>query len=81
MPWQPFQSVKLEPAKSAEPPSNSGNKGPNACNVFWLALRVAIVSPFAFVSRMNASACAANSAGKSPLIRRSNSAASVGYFA
>ncbi|MNN43297.1 hypothetical protein D3C81_1575250 [compost metagenome] len=47
---QPFHRVRLEPARSAEPPRNSGNSGPKAFRAFWLALRLAMVSPLAATS-------------------------------
>jgi hypothetical protein len=44
MPLQPDQIVKFEPAKSADPPKNSGNNGPKPFRVFCEALREAIFS-------------------------------------
>ena len=37
--------VRLEPARSAEPPSNSGSRAPSAFKLFCDALREAMVSP------------------------------------
>ena len=70
--------VKLEPVKSAEPPKNSGNVGAKAAITFCEALRVAMVSAFSFVAAINASDACFQLAGKSPAIRRLNSAASAG---
>ena len=47
MSLQPFHSVRLEPARSAEPPSSSGSSGPKPFSVFCEALRLAMVSALA----------------------------------
>ena len=47
------QLVRLEPVRSAEPPSSSGSAGASASSAFWQALRVAIVS--ALLRRLAAS--------------------------
>ncbi|MNL49254.1 hypothetical protein D3C87_1721740 [compost metagenome] len=46
--------------------------------VFWLALRVAIVSAFSSHLAMKASTAASNAPGSSPRMRRVNSPASYG---
>src|ERR1039457_3329146 len=78
---QPVQLVRLEPVRSAEPPRNSGNAGTKALMAFCEALRVAMVSAFSLVLAIASAACDAQLAGNSPLIRRSNSAASFGNAA
>jgi hypothetical protein len=44
--WNDEQLVKLDPVKSAEPPTNSGNIGASAAIAFCEALRVANNSAF-----------------------------------
>ena len=79
MPLEPDHNVKLEPAKSAEPPNSSGKIAPKASIVFCEALREAMLSPFSWQACINAFAFSSKSLGKSPLItRRSYSAASSG---
>ena len=70
--------VKLEPVKSAEPPKNSGKTIAKAVIAFCEALRVEMPSAFSLVAAINASAAAFQCAGKSPAVRRKNSAASAG---
>ncbi|MNR18686.1 hypothetical protein D3C85_1354270 [compost metagenome] len=50
----PFQSVKLEPVRSAEPPSISGSTGASAAIANCEALRVATVSAFSRVEARKA---------------------------
>src|SRR3972149_3685759 len=78
---QQVQLVRLEPVRSAEPPRNSGSTGARALIAFCEALRVAMVSAFSLVFAIASAACATQFAGRSPLIRRSNSAASFGKAA
>src|SRR5271157_3519525 len=75
---QPFQFVRLDPVKSAEPPKNSGRNGANALITFCDDLRVATGSVTAAAAAIAASAFAAKSAGGAPETRRRNSAASAG---
>src|SRR3569832_1681863 len=76
--WQPAQLGRLEPVRSAEPPRNSGSAGASALIAIWLALRVATVSPLALIAASFSATCAFQLAGRSPFMRRSNSAASAG---
>ena len=50
----PFQSVKFEPVRSAEPPSISGSAAASAVIANCEALRVATVSAFSSVAFRNA---------------------------
>ncbi|CFP63269.1 Uncharacterised protein [Bordetella pertussis] len=77
----PFQSVKFEPVRSAEPPSISGSRPASSAMANCDALRVATVSPLATVACRKASNRAAKPSGSSPFMRRVNSAASAGYWA
>ncbi len=49
--------------------------------LFWLALRVAMVSALSVTLASTAATWASQSAGSSPAMRRSNSAASSGWAA
>src|SRR5471032_1519326 len=76
-----FQLVRFEPVRSAEPPRNSGRDDASAWMAFWLALRVAMFSFFSTQEAIAAARAASNAAGRSPFIRRVNSAASAGNCA
>ncbi|MNV84885.1 hypothetical protein D3C71_1787920 [compost metagenome] len=70
--------VRLEPVRSAEPPSISGSAAVKASSAIWLALRLATVSPLAMVSTTVFTATWAKFLGRSPAMRRVNSEASSG---
>ena len=76
--WNDEQLVKLDPVKSAEPPTNSGNIGASAAIAFCEALRVANTSAFSFTDLIMASVDAFQFFGRSPFMRRLNSAAKSG---
>ena len=80
--FEPDQLVRLEPVRSAEPPSSSGSSGASASIACCEALRVATVSAFSIgASRCSASTVAVQSAGSSPAMRRRNSRAALGMRA
>src|SRR3569833_987328 len=82
MPLASFHSVRLEPARSAEPPTISGSAGAKALIAFCDALRVAIFSALLLHAATKSFALLAQSFGSSPFItRRSNSAARSGFAA
>ena len=62
--------VRFEPVRSALPPSNSGSAFVNASSASWLAFRLATVSDFVCAATAASSAVCAQSAGRSPRIRR-----------
>jgi hypothetical protein len=78
--FEAFTRVRLEPARSAEPPISSGNSGTSTSSAFCEALRVATVSAFDSDSLTSASARAPKSWGNPPAMRRRNSSASFGYW-
>src|SRR5450759_375608 len=78
---QPVQLVRLDPVRSAEPRRNSSSIGAKALIAFCEALSVAMVSALSLVLTSTSAACAFQLTGRSPLIRRSNSAASFGNAA
>src|SRR3569833_4789893 len=82
MPLASFHSVRLEPARSAEPPTISGSAGAKALIAFCDALREAIFSALLLPAATKSFALLAQSFGSSPFItRRSNSAARSGLAA
>ena len=52
--FEAFTMVRLEPVRSAEPPTSSGSAGTRASSTFCDALRVAMVSAFGVVSASSA---------------------------
>src|SRR3569623_2848752 len=82
MPMAAFHMVRLEAARSAEPPTISGRAGAKTLMAVCEALRVAIFSALLLHVATKSFALLAQSFGSSPLItRRSNSAARSGKTA
>src|SRR3989344_3431142 len=73
--------VRLEPVRSALPPSSSGRAAVKASSASWLALRLATVSPLVWAATTVSTATWAKLAGRSPFMRRVSSAASSGKAA
>jgi hypothetical protein len=73
--------VRLEPVRSALPPSISGNAAVKASSASWLALRLATVSPLVWAATTVSNATWWKFLGSSPFMRRVNSAASSGKAA
>ncbi len=67
--------------KSAEPPRNSGSNGAKPFNAFPEATREESDSACSLTDAINLSASSVKLAGRSPAVRRRNSAASVGKAA
>ena len=70
--------VRLEPVRSAEPPSISGSAAVKASSASCEALREATVSALACAATAASTATCAKFFGSSPFMRRVNSAASSG---
>ncbi len=62
--------VRLEPVRSALPPSSSGSAAVKASSAIWLALRLATVSAFWCASTAASTATWAKFFGSSPAMRR-----------
>ncbi|CSB15641.1 Uncharacterised protein [Vibrio cholerae] len=75
---EPDHMVRLEGAKSAEPPINSGSSLPNASSAFCDALRDAMLAGLACRLAIISLVAASQFAGSSPATRRLYSAASAG---
>ena len=73
--------VRLEPVRSAEPPSISGRAAVKASRASWLALRLATVSPLVWAATTASNATWLKFLGKSPFMRRTNSLARAGWAA
>ena len=70
--------VRLEPVRSAEPPSISGRAAVKASSASCEALREATVSALAWAATAASTVTCAKLRGSSPFMRRLNSAASSG---
>ncbi|MCY1562822.1 hypothetical protein D9M68_1002740 [compost metagenome] len=73
--------VRLEPVRSALPPSSSGSAAVKVSSAIWLALRLATVSALVWAATAASTATWAKFFGSSPFMRRVNSLASSGKAA
>ncbi|MCY1362774.1 hypothetical protein D9M69_495070 [compost metagenome] len=73
--------VRLEPVRSAEPPSSSGRAAVKVSSAIWLALRLATVSALVCAASTASTATWWKALGSSPFMRRVNSLASSGKAA
>ena len=73
-----FVLVRLEPVRSAEPPSNSGMAAVKASSAICEALRDATVSALVWAPIVASTAVWAKCFGRSPFMRRVSSLASSG---
>ena len=70
--------VRLEPVKSADPPSISGSAAVKASSASCEALRDATVSALVWAAITVSTAVCTKFLGKSPFMRRNNSLAKAG---